>query len=173
MNYQQGDATDPQGKELKLIAHICNDVGGWGAGFVLALSKRWRDPEESYYLWYKHRDLNNFALGEIQTVQVELDTYVVNMVAQHDIVADATGVPPIRYDALKSCLEKLADEAAVLNASVHMPKIGAGLAGGDWNKIEALIDETIVARGIAVTIYEWYRDKPHTFHKSARKKPSK
>lgn len=105
-------------------------------------------------------------------MQVELDTYVVNMVAQHDIVADTAGVPPIRYDALKLCLEKLADEATVLNASVHMPKIGAGLAGGDWTKIEALINETLVARGIAVTIYEWYRDKPHKLHKSARKKPS-
>jgi hypothetical protein len=29
----------------KLICHICNDLGGWGKGFVLALSRRWEGPE--------------------------------------------------------------------------------------------------------------------------------
>ncbi|GGJ45802.1 hypothetical protein GCM10010121_066360 [Streptomyces brasiliensis] len=41
IKYVRGDATVPSGKGVKAIAHVCNDVGGWGKGFVLALSRRW------------------------------------------------------------------------------------------------------------------------------------
>lgn len=40
IHYVTGDATEPIGEGEKIIAHICNDQGGWGAGFVLALSKK-------------------------------------------------------------------------------------------------------------------------------------
>jgi O-acetyl-ADP-ribose deacetylase (regulator of RNase III) len=40
--YMTGDATAPVGEGQKLIVHVCNDIGAWGAGFVLALSKRWK-----------------------------------------------------------------------------------------------------------------------------------
>ncbi len=39
IQYLKGDATSPQAKGTKIIAHICNDIGGWGKGFVLAVSK--------------------------------------------------------------------------------------------------------------------------------------
>lgn len=42
-----GDATVPQAKGPKLIAHVCNDRGGWGKGFVLAVSARWPEPERA------------------------------------------------------------------------------------------------------------------------------
>jgi O-acetyl-ADP-ribose deacetylase (regulator of RNase III) len=45
ISYLQGDATSPQAKGNKIIAHICNDLGRWGKGFVLAISKRWPEPE--------------------------------------------------------------------------------------------------------------------------------
>ena len=34
--YVRGDATVPSVKGVKVIAHVCNDIGGWGKGFVLA-----------------------------------------------------------------------------------------------------------------------------------------
>ncbi|MGH7866045.1 MAG: Appr-1-p processing protein, partial [Candidatus Dormibacteraceae bacterium] len=40
-----GDAMSPNVPGPKIIAHICNDVGGWGKGFVLAVSQRWPEPE--------------------------------------------------------------------------------------------------------------------------------
>jgi hypothetical protein len=48
LKYVIGDATSPQGTGNKIIVHICNDIGGWGLGFVLALSKRWKAPEIQY-----------------------------------------------------------------------------------------------------------------------------
>jgi len=48
IHYVQGDATQPQGDGPQIIAYVCNDIGRWGKGFVLALSKRWKEPEHAY-----------------------------------------------------------------------------------------------------------------------------
>ena len=45
IRYVIGDATAPEGEGPKVIVHVCNDIGGWGRGFVVALSKRWDKPE--------------------------------------------------------------------------------------------------------------------------------
>lgn len=47
-----------------------------------------------------------------------------------------------------------ADEVVELGASVHMPRIGCELAGGKWFRVEPLIQERLVGRGIAVTVYD-------------------
>ena len=41
LSFIKGDATSPQAKGRKIIAHICNDLGKWGKGFVMAVSARW------------------------------------------------------------------------------------------------------------------------------------
>ncbi len=48
IQYLKGDATNPTGDNNKVIVHICNDLGKWGKGFVLAISKRWSKPEQVY-----------------------------------------------------------------------------------------------------------------------------
>lgn len=152
ISYLKGDATSPQAKGPKIIAHICNDMGGWGRGFVLAVSRRWTEPEQEYRAW--HRYGNDFALGEIQTIQVLPDTWVCNMIAQHGYRADSKG-PPIRYSALAKCLNKLATDATSLKASVHMPRIGTGLAGGSWDKIEPMLN--LALHEISVYVYDFSR----------------
>ncbi len=155
ITYLKGDATVPQTSGIKIIAHTCNDLGGWGKGFVLAISKRWEEPEAEYRLWHRHRAENNFALGAIQLVKVEQYIYVANMIGQRGIkTGRSTGVP-IRYEAVEECLESLTQEAIALEASVHMPRIGCGLAGGKWEKIEPLIKSTLLASGVDVYVYDF------------------
>jgi hypothetical protein len=38
--YHVGDATMPVGDGPKILVHICNNIGAWGRGFVVALSRR-------------------------------------------------------------------------------------------------------------------------------------
>lgn len=153
--YLKGDATSSQASGIKIIAHICNDIGGWGKGFVLAISKRWKEPEKAYREWHRNRAKNDFKLGNIQLIQVEPYIYIANMIGQRGIkTGRSTGVP-IRYEAIESCLEKLATEAKTLGASVHMPRIGCGLAGGKWEKIEPLIEKTLSVNDIDVYIYDF------------------
>ncbi|MFB6479598.1 macro domain-containing protein [Streptomyces virginiae] len=148
-----GDATNPQAKGPKVIAHICNDLGGWGKGFVLAVSRRWPEPEREYRRWHRERAGNDFALGAVQFVHVRADIWVANMVAQRGM-RTGSGGPPIRYEALERCLNSVAEHALAHNASVHMPRIGCGLAGGNWERIEPVIDKTLGARDVATTVYD-------------------
>ena len=76
------------------------------------------------------------------------------MIGQRGTKVGSKGVP-VRYEAIKSCLEKLAVEADILNASVHMPRIGCGLAGGKWEKIEPLIIKILSENDIQVYIYDF------------------
>ncbi|SBT66206.1 O-acetyl-ADP-ribose deacetylase (regulator of RNase III), contains Macro domain [Micromonospora sediminicola] len=149
----QGDATSPQAKGPKVIAHVCNDLGGWGKGFVLAISRRWPEPERDYRDWHRHRAGNDFGLGATRLVRVAPDLWVANMVGQRGM-RRGSGGPPIRYDAVERCLTALADHAEELGASVHMPRIGCGLAGGSWQRIEPLVLRTLCARDISVTVYD-------------------
>jgi len=153
IEYVRGDATTPLGKGPKVIAHVCNDLGGWGKGFVLAVSRRWSEPEAAYRRWHRERAGNDFGLGAVQVVQVERLVWVANMVGQRGTRTGSKGVP-VRYEAIDTALGALAGRAAELGASVHMPRIGCGLAGGRWERVEPLVVARLRGRGIAVTVYD-------------------
>ncbi|GIH15332.1 macro domain-containing protein [Rugosimonospora africana] len=154
LRYLTGDASSPQASGPKIIGHICNDLGGWGKGFVLAVSRRWPEPERDYREWHRGRAGNEFGLGAVRLVQVRPDIWVANMIGQHGMKRGSAG-PPIRYEAVRQCLSALGEHALRLRASVHLPRIGCGLAGGKWERIEPLISEALCARGIAVTVYDF------------------
>ncbi len=153
IQYTKGDATSPQSEDNKVIVHICNDIGGWGKGFVMAISKRWKKPENQYREWFKSKD--GFKLGKVQFVQVEEDFWVANLIGQHKINKDENGNAPIRYDAIEQGLEEVASFAIENKASIHMPRIGCGLAGGKWEMIEPIILKTLSDNNIEVTVYDF------------------
>lgn len=72
IEYRTGDATAPVGTGPKIIVHVCNDIGAWGRGFVMAISKRWSEPERRYRAWHRGEGQQPFALGEVQFVEEEL-----------------------------------------------------------------------------------------------------
>jgi len=145
IKYLVGSAVEPQSKGDKIICHITNDSNKWGAGFVLALSAKWSYPEQFYRAKQKH------VLGDVDIVQVEEDIYVANMTAQHRTYPDAQGTPPIRYIAVAEALSKVNKVAVEKNATLHMPRIGTGLAGGQWDKIEQILHEVV---SVDVTVYD-------------------
>lgn len=153
IQYLKGDATQPCGEGNKIIVHICNDIGGWGKGFVMAISKRWAAPELEYRQWYQSKE--DFQLGSVQFVETEAGIWVANMIGQHKINKDENGNPPIRYDAIREGLSRVAEFAKKQQAAVHMPRIGCGLAGGTWDIIEPIILETLSPRDISVTVYDF------------------
>lgn len=151
--YAVGDATKPGGAGGKIIAHVCNDTGAWGRGFVLAISKLSPAPERDFREWYRGRERNDFALGAVQFVSVSPSIKVANMIGQHGI-RKSQGVPPICYDALETALKTVGEKAQTENASVHLPRIGCGLAGGKWSEIEPLIERQICAFDVPVFVYD-------------------
>lgn len=164
ITYVTGDATTPPPSDgIRVIAHICNDAGAWGAGFVLALSRRDSHPEEEYRQWSL---LPDFQLGEVRLASfAEPRLFVANMIAQQGF-GEQKGeefIPPIRYVHLSCCLARLhrtLERSTVRPVSIHMPRIGCGLGGGTWDKIEPLIEQFLSKRGIPVTVYD--PPNPHT-----------
>lgn len=150
IQYLIGDATEPIGDGNKIICHVCNDIGVWGAGFVLAISNKWPNPETVYR---SYKNYGGLKLNTIQIVQVKPDLHVVNMVAQSGIRKKKDKIP-LRYDSLKTCLTQVASVAKELKASVHMPRIGCGLAGGSWDKVEEIINDTLCKLDISVFVYD-------------------
>lgn len=154
IRYVTGDATDPEDSGgTRIIAHVCNDIGAWGSGFVMAVSARWPGPEREYRAW--HESGPHFELGYTQLVPVDDGTWVANMIAQHGTIAHPDGDgPPIRYKELGGALRSVGNVALRWGASVHMPRIGCGLAGGKWELVEQVVVRALCRRGVPVTVYD-------------------
>lgn len=148
ISYCKGDATQPVGTDPRVIIHCCNDIGGWGSGFVVAVSRRWPQPEKSYREWHRS---GMATLGQVQFVAVEPNLWVANIIGQHGVGRMREG-PPIRYDAIEAGLNLVATFAKINGASIHGPRLGAGLAGGSWKRIEGIIERTL--KDFSVTIYD-------------------
>lgn len=164
IQYLNGDATRPVVGGNKCLIHIVNTAGGWGAGFVLALSKRWTDPESQYRKWYRdktHTLFGSFELGNVGWAGVEPGFWVANMIAQtgyghsgaQQHKEEDDDLPPIRYDALRTCLTKVAEVANLTESTIHAPRIGCSLSGGSWGRVEPLIQEAM--HDLQVFIYDF------------------
>lgn len=152
ITYLKGDATEPWSTNPVILCHICNDMGYWGKGFVKALSKKWKKPEEAYRKWAS-KD-NVLPLGEVQFVSVTDSITVANIIGQHDIQPNDKGEPPIRYWAVRKGLEiiRMYALSCPVKPTIHMPKMGSGLAGGDWKDIAVIVFE--VLKDFEVYVYE-------------------
>jgi hypothetical protein len=136
-------------KNTIAIAHICNDVKKWGAGFVIPLGRKFPSAKAKFL---EH----DISLGRTQLVGVQKDPtiYVANMYGQHNVGYDEHGNPPIRYSALTTAMQELSGLIEFYpDMEILAPKFGAGLAGGNWDFIEILIKEIWIGNGIPVTIY--------------------
>ena len=143
IHYVTGDATAPIGSGKRIIVHLCNDAGKWGKGFVLALSKRWPQPEAEYRSSLP-------KLGSVQFTSVEPQLAVANVIALHGI-RSPSNPQPIDMPSLMTGLLLVADRARVRGSTIHMPRIGAGLGGETWETMEAVINKAFV--GIDVYVY--------------------
>lgn len=164
MQIKNGDLFQniPQDSDMVVIPHVCNDIGGWGRGFVLAVEKHFPQAKSAYksligtdLLKLGH---TNFAPSDDGKV------IIANMIAQRDIITQNIGgerVPPIRYDALDKCMRDVAvfcedriNQGIAKNLQILCPMFGAGLAGGDWQKISKMIETIWDKIPVTVFVYE-------------------
>ena len=152
LTFVYGDATEPRGPERRVIAHIVNDrTPNWGAGFARQVRTKWDFVQQDFRRWVAESKCN-LSLGNTHITDIANGPSIVHMVAQRGYGPSAK--PRIRYAALRECLEHLAEIAVRRNATVHMPRIGSGQARGHWGIIQDLIDDSLVWRGVDVTIYD-------------------
>ena len=107
--------------------------------------------QEEFKEWVRQSP-ENLRLGNVHRCEVDKTLSIVSMIAQKGYGPSPT--PRVRYWALSGCLENLSAIAESHRASIHMPAIGTGNAGGSWDIIEELIMDHLIERGLKVTIYQ-------------------
>lgn len=147
----RGNALQPRGTGPAIIAQVVNDkTPNWGFGFARALRDRFPTVQRDFKVWAASKP-SLFSLGNAHVAEVTDNLRVVSMIAQHGYGESSR--PRIRYAALRDCLKQLKNMAEDVGATVHMPRIGTGYAGGNWSYIAELIDEELVRHAVGVTIY--------------------
>lgn len=123
------------------IIHGCNAQGVMQSGVAAHIRLKFPEAYNAYRLVHENEGL---IVGNIIPVKINEELVVINAITQKYY-----GRQPIRYvsyEGLKLCFEKinkLVQENSKVQQSIHFPKIGAGLANGDWSKIKIIIDYSI------------------------------
>lgn len=138
-----------------IVAHVVNDSAhAWSRrGVAAALGARYPQAARAFRAW-TIASPDNLWLGRTHTVELrdgDRTVTVVSMVAQHGFGPGE--VTRLRYDALHVTLTAVADLAQGTGATVHIPRIGAGQAGGRWDLIESDLAAVIADRGIGLVVH--------------------
>ena len=153
IRYVDGNALDPRGTGVRLICHIVPDRSYiWGgSGFAANVRREFPNVQRDFKTWAQSGG-RKLQLGNVHFTLAADSIWIASMIAQHGFGASET--PRIRYEALERCLEQVAAKASAERASVHMPRIGTGAAGGSWELIEELVADKLFRSGITVTVYD-------------------
>lgn len=119
------------------IIHGCNSHGVMGSGVAKAIREMYPQAYQDYNDTYNSYGLQ---LGDI-IISVQPNKQVVhNAITQQDYGRDNTRVY-VSYWAIAEVFRKINSWGI---REIAMPKIGAGLANGDWNVISAIIENTLI-----------------------------
>jgi len=149
--------------KFDVIAHGCNCMSNMGAGIApqMALAFGCNQFEMEWQGRTIQKlgciDFQTFVLGEnamwnlenFKNHKDEPELIVVNAYTQ---VFPRADLKPLDYEALTICMRKM----NVLFRCKHigLPKIGAGLAGGDWERIKTIIQTELKDCDVTVVIYK-------------------
>jgi O-acetyl-ADP-ribose deacetylase (regulator of RNase III) len=148
IEYRKGDLLKAQ---EEVIVHGCNALGVMGAGVARLIRDKWPEAERVYLEAYRTGGLK---LGTIIVAPYSprCSRAVVNMITQKT-VATRPGQKVVSYDGIYVGFMSL-DVWMRDNdyTAAAMPRIGAGLGGGSWSIISAIISAT--ARNYRPIVYD-------------------
>lgn len=136
--------------EFDVIVHGCNCFCTMGRGIALQIKKEF---PEAYIADCETIKGDAFKLGVISTSVIyryQEPFVVVNAYTQYDFRGPNQNAD---YQAIRNAFRLIKERFS--GKSIAYPKIGAGLARGDWNVISKIIDEELV--GEDHTLVEWER----------------
>lgn len=126
-----------------VIAHGCNCMCTMGAGIAVAVRKTWPEAYAADHAIVKG-DRTKLGTCTFASVQDGALT-VVNAYTPFDY--KGRGVK-VSYDAVASCMVWIKEHHS--GRRIGLPMIGAGLAGGDWLRIEAIIATELADEDVTI-----------------------
>jgi O-acetyl-ADP-ribose deacetylase (regulator of RNase III) len=126
-----------------VIVHGCNCMCQMGKGIAKSIKKQFPEAREADR---KTAAGERAKLGTITTAPIErgggggggANFVVVNAYTQFDYHPPG---PNVDYDAIRAAMREVKRQFG--GKRIGYPKIGAGLAGGDWQRIAPIIDEEL------------------------------
>jgi len=148
IKYVDGDLIKmAQNGDFDVIAHGCNCFCNMGAGIAPQI-------KSAFHLAYvadcntTSGDINK--LGTISFSDSERPI-VVNIYSQYDTKGRREGKIDLDYDAIRSGLLEM--KLKFSGKTFGLPMIGAGLAQGDWNIIEKIIEDVMFGEYVTIVKY--------------------
>lgn len=138
-----------KGGEFDLIVHGCNCFCTMGGGIAKGIKKEFPEAFDADLATPKG---SKEKLGTCSLARIEregIDLIVVNAYTQFDYRG---GGVKVDYDAVRSCMKWIKENFE--GKSIGLPKIGAGLAGGDWERISRIIDEELSEEDVTLVEYQ-------------------
>lgn len=138
----------------KLIAHGVNCQGVMGSGVAKALYEKWPEVKEDYLAYVNnYKTTADALLGRVVPIKTTDNKIVYNCFTQQNYGYDGKQVY-LSYEALHEVLLTLLICIENRNETeIAIPKIGCGLAGGNWEKVKELIETVFKDSGITVNVY--------------------
>ncbi|CAN7219702.1 ImmA/IrrE family metallo-endopeptidase [Microbacterium sp. LjRoot45] len=138
-----------------IIAHVVPDsTRGWSRfGVGGALTRAFPLSASSYRGWVLS-DPANQKLGNVHFSQppgTGGSTTIASLVAQAGFGRSTQ--PRLDYHALSASLASVADVALRDGATVHVPRLGAGQAGGRWDMIQDILLHQLTSKGVPVVVH--------------------
>ncbi|MEM0948180.1 MAG: ImmA/IrrE family metallo-endopeptidase [Pseudomonadota bacterium] len=147
-----GNVLEPRNGGKKIVCQLVNDKAiKWGGGVARKIARRFPDAEKAYSEKVMQIPQSD-RLGRVIFSEASDDLIIASLIGQEGFGPSL--FPRIRYAELEACLEQVAEHASTIGASIHMPKIGTGSAGGDWSTIQEMLDDVMVRAGLFVTVYD-------------------
>jgi len=134
----------------KYIAHGVNCQNKMDSEVAKVLFKKYPDTKKHYHLSHEEfpKDDASFFLGSIDYGHDSEKVTILNCWTQINYGYD--GKKYVSYDAIYDVFKQLCDMRI---KEVAIPKIGCGLAGGNWNIVKQIIDD---ATGDDLDVYVYY-----------------
>lgn len=144
MEFVKGDLFST---DFEVIAHGCNCAGGFGAGVAAVIAKKY--PHVKREFLKKHYSVG-WKPGDVQLVPVGDKQVIANCGTQKHYLP--RGKDLFEYEAFRIVCRQLKEHCLRTNSRLAFPKIGAGLAGGNWERILKVMEEEL--EGVTVRVYE-------------------
>lgn len=130
--------------EFDVIVHGCNCFNTMGKGLALTIKRHF---PLAYQADQKTLKGDRKKLGTLTTA-FEHNVHVVNAYTQYHYGA---GQRQADYEAIRACMADL--KKRFTGKRIGLPLIGAGLAGGDWAMIQAIISEELDGEDVTIVHY--------------------
>ncbi|GAG05126.1 unnamed protein product, partial [marine sediment metagenome] len=117
--------------------HGVNCMDGFGSGIARQIAKEYPNSKEVYH------ENSPFSLGKV----IGTPDGIIHCATQQ--FYGKSGKKYCSYDAIEDCMKYV--NKIYKGKKIGLPKIGAGLGGGNWNIIAKIIEETLT--DVEYTVY--------------------